>query len=398
MQCSYSFDGNEMNIERSEMMRTTGIKMKIKKLTSLLGITVLITICRSENTFGQLPAATQIAAKMKIGWNLGNSLEAPCSETAWGGARITQLLIDSVKAAGFNAVRIPCAWFCHSDTVNSKIETSWMARVKEVVDYCINDSLYVILNMHWDKGWLENRVDTINQPIVNVRMKAYWAQIAAYFKNYNEYLLFAAANEPNVKDSTGMSVLLSYYQTFVNTVRATGKNNSSRTLIIQGPSTDVDNTFKLMDQLPKDKIEDRLMVEVHYYTPWQFCGETSSKGYYYWGKNYHSLTDIEHNAKWGEESTVDEKFALMKKKFVDKGIPVIIGEFAAFRKRLPPSADSALHNASIEYFHKYAVSAAKKNGIVTFYWDVDKDLFNRKNGKILDHGILNAIKEGAKQE
>ncbi|MEO7048415.1 MAG: glycoside hydrolase family 5 protein, partial [Ferruginibacter sp.] len=195
----------------------------------------LLLFCFSTKIFAQLSTALQIAGKMKVGWNLGNSLEATCSETAWGGAVTTQKLIDKVKASGFNAVRIPCAWFCHSDTVNSVIDKDWMARVKQVVGYCINDSLYVVLNMHWDKGWLENRINKENQKTVNERLQKYWTQIANCFKNYDEHLLFAGANEPDVKDSTDMPVLLSYYQTFINAVRATGSNNTSRTLIIQGP-------------------------------------------------------------------------------------------------------------------------------------------------------------------
>ena len=197
------------------------------------------------SVFGQLLPATDIASKMKIGWNLGNSLDAICSETAWGGPLTTQRLIDSVKAAGFTSVRIPCAWFCHSDTLNSVIDKDWMNRVKQVVDYCINDSLYVVLNMHWDNGWLENRVNKLNQQEINGRLEKYWTQIANKFKNYNEHLLFAGANEPEVKDTIGMSVLLSYYQTFINTVRATGGNNSSRTLIIQGPETNVEKYIPL---------------------------------------------------------------------------------------------------------------------------------------------------------
>ncbi|MGB3005149.1 MAG: cellulase family glycosylhydrolase, partial [Chitinophagaceae bacterium] len=123
------------------------------------------------NVFAQLPTANEIAGKMKVGWNLGNTFEATCGETAWGGAYTTQRLIDSVKAAGFTSVRIPVAWFCHSDTVSSVIDKDWINRVKQVVDYCMNDSLYVVLNMHWDKGWLENRINKLNQQQVNERLK-----------------------------------------------------------------------------------------------------------------------------------------------------------------------------------------------------------------------------------
>lgn len=355
----------------------------------------IIGLFLSINNFAQLPTAQQIAGKMKVGWNLGNTFEAICGETAWGGAITTQRLIDSVKAAGFNSVRIPCAWFCHSDTINSVIAKDWINRVQQVVDYCIKDSVYVVLNMHWDKGWLENRVNKLNREQVNERLKKYWTQIANQFKNYDEHLMFAGANEPDVKDKEGMSILLSYYQTFINTVRATGGNNSSRTLIIQGPSTDIDHTNKLMNDLPKDNIKNRLMVEVHYYSPYQFClmdkDASWGKRFFYWGKNNHSKTDTAHNATWGEENSIGEKFDLMKQKFSEKGIPVIIGEFGAYKRRLQDDADKKLHEASVVYFQKYFVKTAVRKGFVPFYWDVNMGLFDRRSGKILDSEILKAM-------
>jgi endoglucanase len=385
-----------------------GIKMKMK--TSFLktlkyffnkgSVTIfLMGIFLTTPAFSQLPTAQQVVSHMKVGWNMGNTLEAIGGETAWGGAYTTQKLIDSVKAAGFNTVRLPCAWFTHSDTNTSKIDSAWLARVKQVVDYCMHDSLYTIINMHWDNGWLENRVTTADSAVVNARLNKYWTQIARTFLDYDEHLLFACANEPNVTDAKGMSVLLSYHQTFINAVRATRGNNSSRTLVIQGPSTDIDKTNTLMNTMPTDSIPDRLIVEIHYYTPWNFCGLNADaswgKMFYYWGKNYHSTTDVTRNATWGEESDVEKYFGMMKTKFIDKGIPIINGEFAAFRRKLSPPSDQALHDSSIVYFHRYVVNSAVSKGIIPYYWDVNMGLFNRSTGIILDHGILNAIMQGA---
>lgn len=358
----------------------------------------ILSLLLNPPIYSQLPAAQEIASKMIVGWNMGNTLEAICGETAWGGAYTTQKLIDSVKAAGFNTVRLPCAWFCHSDTNTSVINPTWIARVKQVVDYCINDSLYVMLNIHWDSGWLENRVNAANQVQVNQRQHAYWTQIANYFKDYDEHLLFASANEPNVNNASQMAILLSYHQTFIDAVRATGGNNSSRTLVIQGPSTDIDQTNNLMNTLPTDQIANRLMVEIHYYSPWQFCGltqdETWGRMFYYWGQGYHSTTDTTRNATWGEESYVESRLGMMKSKFVDNGIPVLNGEFAAFRRTLSPPSDQALHNASIEYFHKYVVQSSISKGIIPFYWDVNMGLFNRSTGAVRDRNLLNAIMQG----
>ena len=370
----------------------------IKVLKPLVFATALII---SINAGAQLPKATELAQRMRVGLNLGNTLEAICDENAWGAGKTSQALIDSIKAAGFNTIRIPIAWFCHSDTIKSKIDPKWMHRVKEVVDYCINDSLYVIINMHWDKGWLENRINAANQAEVNKRQYAYWTQIATYFKQYDEHLLFAGANEPNASDSAGMSILLSYYQTFVNAVRATGGNNASRTLIVQGPETNIEKTCKLMNTMPTDKIDNRLMVEVHYYTPFQFClmdkDADWGKMFYYWGKGHHSKTDLEHNTTWGEEGLVDTLFNDLKTKFVDKGIPVILGEFGAYRRKIADPSNQALNHSSVEYFNNYVVKTAISNGIIPYYWDTPMNLFNRKTGEIRDKKVVKAIMQGALQ-
>ena len=381
------------------------MKRRIPFLPHLFSKKLFITIIAcgllmSVSAKSKLPTAQHIAGKMGIGWNLGNTLEAICGENAWGAGHTSQQLIDSVKASGFNTVRIPVSWFCHSDTVTSTIDKDWIARVKEVVDYCIKDNMYVVLNMHWDKGWLENRVNKANQEIVNKRQDLYWTQIANYFKAYDEHLLFAGTNEPNAHDSTQMSVLMTYHQTFVDAVRATGGNNSSRTLIIQGPATDVDDTYKLMKTMPKDKISDRLMAEVHYYTPYQFCLMENDadwgKKFYYWGKDNHSATEITRNASWGEENDVDKNFGKMKAQFVDKGIPVIIGEFGAGKRKLSQPSDQALNNASVESYYRQVVKSAVSKGLIPICWDVPGWLFNRSTGAILDQGIIKAIKQGDK--
>jgi hypothetical protein len=243
-------------------------------------------------------------------------------------------------------------------------------------------------------------VNKANQDKVNKRQRAYWTQIANYFKGYDEHLLFAGANEPGAHDSIQMSVLLSYHQTFIDAVRATGGNNISRTLIFQGPSTDVENTYKLMKTLPKDIIADRLMAEVHYYTPYQFCLMENDadwgKKFYYWGQGNHSITDAAHNATWGEESDVEKYFGKMKEQFVDKGIPVILGEFGAGKRKLSSPSDQVLNNASVESYYKCVVKTAVSKGLIPICWDVPGWLFNRNTGAILDRGIIKAVNQGAK--
>lgn len=381
------------------------MKMNLRAVKSIRLAVIIAGLAISSSLFAELPTAPQLASKMKVGWNLGNTLEAPGGETTWnGGVMTTQKLIDSVKMAGFNTVRLPVAWFSHSDTVTNVIKDAWLSRVREVVNYCIKDSMYVIINIHWDSGWLEKHITVADSARVNARQKAYWTQIANYFKYYGDHLLFASANEPDAKDATGMAVLLSYHQTFVNAVRSTGGNNTTRSLIIQAPQTNIELSNSLMNKMPVDPTPNRLMVEVHYYTPWQFCimdkdGTYSwEKMYYYWGKDFHSKTDDPiRNASYGEEAYVESALNLMKTKFVDNGIPVIIGEYAAIRRKLSNPTDQALHDASFANYFKYVTKSMISKGIIPYCWDINMGMFNRSTGKLLDVALKNAIMQGAQE-
>ena len=218
-----------------------------------------------------LPTANEMFAKMGFGINIGNTMEVPGNPTGWGNKFPTEAYIDSIKAAGFSTVRIPCAWYSHSNAMSrdssttdivpgggpNEIAASWMDSVQTVVDMCMRAGLVTILNIHWDNGWLEGKLNDTDKDAVNARQKDFWTQIASHFKNYNENLLFASANEPATTDANykhETEILMTYHQTFVDAVRATGGNNGSRTLIIQGPSTSIDRTSEVMpvDKLPKD--------------------------------------------------------------------------------------------------------------------------------------------------
>ena len=366
---------------------------------AIILVTAFFFLALAVSLKAQLPSAQVIANKMKIGWNLGNTLEV-----VWGTpGNTTQKVIDSVKAAGFNTVRLPCAWDYHAK--NGIIDTNWMTQVKKVVDYCIKDSLYTMINIHWDKGWLDEHINVTDQPIIIEKQKNYWTQIANYFKNYDEHLLFASANEPPVKenDTTGMTILMSYHQAFVDAVRATGGNNSSRTLIIQAPSTSIELSNSLMNTWPTDSIEKRLMLEVHYYSPYPFCLMTEDASWgkmaYYWGSPYHSSTDQTRNLTWGEEVDVDKSFQLVKAKFTDKGIPVILGEFGTIKRDKNNVPNYELHLESRKYYNNYVVYTAIKYGIVPVYWDngwIDFGIIDRNTGAIIDKDVVDGLMQGAK--
>lgn len=354
---------------------------------------------------GMGSTAAQLAAKMKLGWNIGNTMEATNGETAWGNPKVTKQLIDLVKANGFNAIRIPCSWNQYlANADKAEIQTTWLNRVKEVVQYCVDNDMYVIVNIHWDGGWLENNVTVAKQEANNAKQKAFWEQIATALRGFDEHLLFASANEPNVEDAAQMAVLTSYHQTFIDAVRSTGGKNAYRNLIVQGPSTDIEKTNKLMTTMPTDKVANRIMAEVHYYTPYQFAlmdkDADWGKMFYYWGKDYHSKTDTERNATWGEETDLDKFFLSMKTQFVDKGIPVILGEFGAIKRTDLTGDNLTLHLASRAYFLKYVVKQSKANGLIPFYWDAGNlgtntmSLFDRSNNTVYDAQALTALKEG----
>ena len=355
---------------------------------------------------GMSRTATQIAREMYMGWNLGNTLEVPGNETGWGNPKATQLLIDSVKAAGFNTVRLPCAWDSYLENrTTAKINASWLARVKEVVDYCVKNNMYVILNIHWDGGWLENNVTIAKQAENNAKQKAIWQQIAMQFRDYDDHLLFAGTNEPNVENETQMTVLYSYLETFIDAVRQTGGRNAYRTLVVQGPGTDMTKTNQLMNHMPNDEVPNRLMAEVHYYTPWNFCGmdkdESWGKMFYYWGADNHSSTDATRNATWGEEAELKRLFGLMKIRFTDKGIPIILGEFGALRRNQLTGDNLTKHLASRAYFYEYVAREGRNSGMIPCLWDTgihannNMGIFVRSSGAIGDRQAYNALMKGA---
>ncbi|HXP89365.1 MAG TPA: glycoside hydrolase family 5 protein [Fibrobacteria bacterium] len=356
-----------------------------------------------------LPTAKSIAGEMGVGWNIGNTMEAPGGPTSWGNPFPTQQLIDSVKASGIKTIRIPCAWDSHANQTTLVIDTAWMSQVKEVVDFCIKDSLFVILNIHWDGGWLENHIDSaVTRPAMLAAMQskqgAYWKQIATEFRSYDRHLLFASANEPAVDSLSAWYVLLGLHQIFVDTVRATGGNNASRTLVVQGPNTSPDYTAEWMT-LPNDPSgTGRLMVEDHFY-PYQFCLMTADaswgKPFYYWGNGYHSTTDLAHNPTWGEETYVDSEFLEVVNKF-GPDVPVVIGEFGAVRRdTLTGTQNLTLHLASRRHFYNYVVSSAVSKGMIPIMWDAGVEgtdnmtFFHRANGGVYDLGLLNDIRAGA---
>jgi endoglucanase len=351
---------------------------------------------------GMSSTAVELAAKMKLGWNIGNTFEAPGGETGWGSPVITEDFVKFVKQSGFNAIRIPCAWDWHhvDNETTAHIDENWLNRVKEVVGYCVNNDIYVLLNIHWDGGWLDHNINREKQDSVNAKQKAYWEQIATAMRDFDEHLMFASANEPPADNTEQMEILTTYHQTFIDAVRSTGGKNSHRVLVVQGPSTDITKTYNLMNTLPTDKVPGRMMVEIHNYTPFQFSlmdGDASwGKMFYYWGTDNHSTIEPERNATWGEENDQISNFQQMKEKFVDKGIPVIMGEYGAYRRDNSNNVpmDLEKHNNAVDHWVTFVTKQALAHGVIHFWWDTGGAL-DRANYIVKDQRTIDALNAGA---
>lgn len=348
--------------------------------------------------------ATQLSKKIKLGVNIGNTMEAygctPAAETCWGNPTVSAAYIKLMKDSGIDAVRIPVSWDQYADQKTGKISDTWLARVKQVVQHAVDNGLYVVVNIHWDGGWLEKNFAADKKEAVNAKQRAYWEQIATQLRDFDEHVMFASANEPDAVSAEEIAVLESYHQTFVDAVRSTGGKNAYRVLILQAPQTNIDKAATEWNNMPSDTANGRQMAEVHFY-PYNFTimdkDETWGKMTYYWGKNFHSTTDLERNATWGEEDYVDAEFAKMKAKFVDRGIPVIIGEYTAmYRTQLTGDA-LALHRASRAYFHEYVARKGLENGMLPFVWEIGASpgwLFDRNTPAVGDQQVLDALLVG----
>lgn len=362
---------------------------------------------------------SQIVEAMGPGWNLGNQLESVTDnvpeETNWGNPVITEKLIQSVKAAGFKSIRIPVSYFAKiDDDKDYTIDSKWLDRVQEVVNYCIKNDLYAVINIHGDGyntidgGWL--LCNGKNQTEIKKKYKKVWKQIAERFKNYDEHLLFESMNEefdgsysePNKEYYQNIN---DYNQIFVDTVRKTGDNNTKRWLIIPGWNTNIDYTagdygFKLpTDQYRNksiDKEEQRIMISVHYYSPWDFCGGENCV-ITQWGNE---ADDPSKTSTTCDETYMKNQLNLMKTTFADKGYPVFIGEYGSIDKTSYDS-ENKYYRA---YFARKLCQLSRKNGCIPMYWDNGYNgvhgfgLFDRTTYEVTQPVIIDAIMEGFGQK
>ena len=300
-----------------------------------------------------------------------------------------------MRAAGFNAIRIPAAWNCHANPAGSTtIDAAWMARVKTVVDYAYNQGMYVILNIHWDGGWLQDHpIVRVSSRLTTSSSRRSGRRSRPRSASYNERMMFAGTNEVHADYNTPTSEHLryssAYNQMFVNAVRATGGNNASRTLVVQTYNTNAWHGLNFFT-MPTDTIANRLIVEIHHYDPYDYTLNPSGPCLA-WGASFPQYSQC----AWAQETYHTDLFAQVRNKWVANGIPVIIGEYGV-------GGRPNLNMASREFYYEFVTRTAQQNGIKTFVWDngvptvaaMAIALFNRSTGAIVDQGALNAIMRG----
>lgn len=351
--------------------------------------------------------ALEATRLMGNGINLGNTLEAcdsnvgiktntPLSyETHWGQPKTTQAMIDGMKAAGFDTIRIPVAWMTNATHLyegDYTIDADYMDRVEEVVRYARKAGMYVIVNDHWDGGWygMFGSESAETRALAMEAYKGMWQQIAERFRDYSDYLIFESANEElgtrfdensalycsdsvvtYLNDDERYALTNEINQTFVDVVRATGGNNATRFLLIAGYGTNIDQTCDDRFQMPKDTADSKLMVSVHYYDPWSYCGASSAASATKWGK----VSDYEY---------MDQQLAKMTK-FTEAGYGVVIGEYGAL-----PCSDGLKDNTLA--YHTAFLDACTKYNLTNCLWDCS-GLYKRVSQTFADDDILAMYQE-----
>ncbi len=308
----------------------------------------------------------ELVKNITIGWNLGNTMDATgtdnlMAETSWGNPKTTKELIATIKKSGFNTLRLPTSWGTHlGQAPDYKIDGEWIRRVQEIVDYSIQNGMFVILNAHheeWYYPYYKN-ADRAKDILYKV-----WAQIAERFKEYNEYLIFEGLNEPrqvgteaewNGGNEEGWEVVNQLNEVFVKTIRNSGGNNPARHLMIApyAATTNLNawNTFRV----PED---DKVIISIHAYIPENFALKKDGTA---------AWSVLNKNDTFAIDSLIDN----IDVKFLSKGIPVIIGEFGAVNKN---------NSKTISEWAEYYVSKATEKNIPCIWWD---------NGKFEEKGEL----------
>lgn len=340
--------------------------------------------------------SVEVMEVMGNGINLGNTMEAyghdsygtgaatSVYETSWGQPVTTKEMIQGYKDAGFDTLRIPVAWTNMMPYENGEytIAMEYLDRVAEIATWAIDAGMFVIINDHWDGGWwgmFGSETEATREKAMDM-YESMWIQISERFKDFNGYLIFESANEElgdrlNDRDKCADSGALSedecyemtntINQKFVDTVRATGGTNAERFLLIAGYNTNISATLDKRFVMPTDTVENKLMVSVHYYDPWSYCGASEQSE---WG------IKGEYNALIRSISSLSQ--------FVDAGYGVVIGEYGAL-----PTSDGELKNNTYE-FTSAMLDLCTKYNLCPVLWDTNS-FYSKKDCKIWDETLAN---------
>ena len=369
----------------------------MKKLLSvLLILAMILSLASCGDSYELIPndhnnlesgdvgyTVAELTEAMGLGWNLGNTLDAPEGETAWGQPETTKAMFDKLKELGFNTVRVPVSWGKHtSGAPDYTIDDEWMNRVEEVVNYGLDNDMFIIINSHHDNDYYypskAHEEESLNY------IEKIWTQIAERFKDYDQHLIFQSMNEPRLTGTNyewwldennqqcveSLEVIMKMNQKFLDVVRASGSRNSDRFLLLV--SYCGSNTVPLSAKysLPEDTVEGRLLLSVHAYSPYNFAfnGDTSFRSF---GNS--------------EKRDIDYMMTQLYNRYNDMGVGIIIDEMGAINKNNPYDRQD---------WGAYFVAKAKSLGMVCVWWDNGSTgtgeesfgLFDRRNLEVFSVG------------
>ena len=373
--------------------------MNLKRTLASLGCMVLLTVtltggiagnvshitpvCFSETMEeGNTMTAIEFAAEMKIGWNLGNTFDAPLGETAWGNPVTTKELLLKVKELGFETIRIPISWGKHvSPAPEYAIDEGFLNRVDAVVNDALDAGLHVIINSHHDNEIYMPTPENSQQ--AKAYLTAIWTQIGNHFINAPYSLVFETMNEPRVVGTSyewgidyknpdcmaAVEVVNELNQAALDAIRSTGGKNADRFVMISpyaaAPGSAVASSFRL----PEDSVDGKLMVSVHSYTPYSFALDIHSD-------------DTDFGRK--DENEIRSILKSVNHRFVEKGIPVVIGETGCLNKSNPEDRYA---------WAKTFVSAAREYGIPCIWWDNGQINGSQENFGLIDRKSVSVYEQ-----
>ena len=374
-------------------------------LPFILISTFIMSIIFSLLSFNLNRPAMDIVNDMGLGWNLGNTFDCYDNDkeinnpedqiTLCGNIEPKRELFTKIKKYGFKSIRFPITWFHFMDN-SGKVDSRWMKKVKEVVDWIIEANMYCIINIQNDSeggNWLSKGIKA------KEKFSFLWKQIAEEFIIYDDYLIFESMNDPSflIDYNYDYKTLNTLNQAFVDAVRSIGGNNANRLLLISGAMGELEKTTSEYFKLPTDP-SNKLAISFHFTSPEQFTVETEGDPYFWVGDNG-EINIIPPLTQWGSASQYKDlitQFETMKKTFIEKEVPIIIN------KVYVNTEENKEIESIREYLYIVFCISSSYNGIMPCLWDTSNNgisnYYNRVNDKWIDEEIKNNFKKISKKK